>query len=151
MARMHARKKGKASSERPIVTDNPPWVPISATEIGDLVEKFAKDGMTPAMIGMVLRDQYAVPNVKLAIGKTVTEILAEKDLKGDLPDDLSALMVRAINLNSHLKHNPNDVSNRRGLQLIEAKIRRLEKYYKENGVLPTTWKYSLANAELMLK
>ncbi len=35
--------------------------------------------------------------------------------------------------------------------MIEAKIRRLERYYKEKGVLPATWKYSLANAELMLK
>jgi small subunit ribosomal protein S15 len=60
-------------------------------------------------------------------------------------------MVRAINLNTHLKANPKDVSNKRGLANIEAKIRRLERYYKENGVLPATWKYSLANAELMLK
>jgi Ribosomal protein S15P/S13E len=37
------------------------------------------------------------------------------------------------------------------LNLIEAKIRRLERYYKRNGVLPMTWKYSLANAEIMLK
>jgi small subunit ribosomal protein S15 len=60
-------------------------------------------------------------------------------------------MVRAINLNVHVKANPNDVANKRGLALIEAKIRRLERYYKRNGVLPATWKYSLANAELMLK
>jgi small subunit ribosomal protein S15 len=35
--------------------------------------------------------------------------------------------------------------------MIEAKIRRLERYYKRNGVLPADWKYSLSNAELMLK
>ena len=59
-----------------MITENPDWVPLKATEIEDLVEKFAKDGVTPAMIGMILRDQYAVPNVKLATGKTVTEIMA---------------------------------------------------------------------------
>lgn len=151
MARMHTRRKGKASSKRPLISENPSWVPLSATEIEDLVEKFTKEGTSPAMIGMILRDQYAVPNVKLATGKTVTEIQAEKGIKADLPADLSQLMVRAINLNTHLRLNPKDISNKRGLAMIEAKIRRLEKYYKRNGVLPATWKYSLANAELMLK
>ena len=134
-----------------MVTENPSWVPLSATEIEDKIEQYAKDGVSPAMIGMILRDQYAVPNVKLATGKNMSQILEEKGLKGNLPDDLSRLMVRAINLNVHVKANPNDVANKRGLALIEAKIRRLERYYKRNGVLPETWKYSLANAELMLK
>jgi small subunit ribosomal protein S15 len=134
-----------------MISENPSWVPLNATEIEDLVEKFTKEGVSPAMIGMILRDQYAVPNVKLATGKTVTEIQAEKGVKEDLPADLAQLMVRAINLNTHLKANPKDISNKRGLANIEAKIRRLERYYKENGVLPATWKYSLANAELMLK
>ena len=151
MARMHARRKGKASSKRPMITENPDWVPLSATEIEDKIEAFANEGMSPAMIGMVLRDQYAVPNVKLATGKTVTEIMAERKASGALPEDLAALMVRAINLNNHVSANPNDVANKRGLTLSEAKIRRLERYYKENGVLPETWKYSLSNAELMLK
>ena len=151
MARMHTRRKGKACSKRPMVTENPAWVPLNATEIEDLVEKFTKEGVSSAMIGMILRDQYAVPNVKLATGKTVTEIQAARGVKADLPADLSQLMVRAINLNTHLKANPKDISNKRGLANIEAKIRRLERYYKENGVLPATWKYSLANAELMLK
>ena len=134
-----------------MISENPTWVPLSATEIEDLVAKFSNDGVSPAMIGMILRDQYAVPNVKLATGKTVSDILAEKKLKAALPDDLTALMVRAINLNGHVKANPNDVANQRGFNMIEAKIRRLERYYKENGILPATWKYSLADAELMLK
>jgi small subunit ribosomal protein S15 len=69
----------------------------------------------------------------------------------DLPEDLSNLMRRAIALNVHVKNNKGDYSNIRGLQLIEAKIRRLERYYKKNGVIPQNWKYSLANAEIMLK
>lgn len=113
--------------------------------------KFAKDGMVSAKIGLVLRDQYGVPNVKLATGKSVTQIMEEKGVAGSLPEDLSNLMRRAIDLNVHLKENRGDISNRRGLNMIEAKIRRLERYYKRNGVLPAEWKYSLSNAELMLK
>jgi len=134
-----------------MISENPTWVPLSATEIEGLVAKFSNDGVTPAKIGLTLRDQYAVPNVKLATGKTITEILTEKNLKPSLPEDLTALMVRAISLNTHVKANPKDFANKRGLEMIEAKIRRLEHYYKDNGVLPATWKYSLADAELMLK
>ena len=151
MARMHARRKGRSCSRRPMISENPAWVPINATDIEELIVKMAKDGYTSARIGLVLRDQYGVPNVKLATGRTVTEIMTEKGVSPALPEDLSNLMRRAISLNVHLKENRGDVSNKRGLQLIESKIRRLERYYKRNGVLPADWKYSLKTAELMLK
>ena len=77
--------------------------------------------------------------------------MEEKGVAGSLPEDLANLMRRAIDLNVHLRDNKGDVSNKRGLNMIEAKIRRLERYYKRNGVLPADWKYSLSNAELMLK
>lgn len=151
MARMHTRRKGKSRSRRPMVSENPAWVPIGASEIEELIVKFAKEGMVSARIGLVLRDQYGVPDVKLATGKTVTEIMKEKGVAPSLPEDLSNLMRRAISLNVHVKENKGDVANKRGLLLIEAKIRRLEKYYKDRGILPKEWKYSLKNAELMLK
>ncbi len=151
MARMHIRRKGKSCSKRPLVSENPAWVSLTATEIEELIVKMAKDGNTSAKIGLVLRDQYGVPNVKLATGKSVTAIMKEKGVMSALPEDLANLMRRAIALNVHLKSNKGDISNKRGLQLIEAKIRRLEHYYKDNGVLPADWKYSLNTAELMLK
>ncbi|MDD4185038.1 MAG: 30S ribosomal protein S15 [Candidatus Methanomethylophilaceae archaeon] len=151
MAKMHTRRKGKSSSKRPMLTENPSWVTMSASEIEEVIVKMAKNGQISAMIGLVLRDQYGVPDVKLATGKTVTEIMKEKGVASALPEDISNLMRRAISLNVHLRKNPGDVSNRRGLNLIEAKIRRLEHYYKDNGVLPENWKYSLSTAELMLK
>ncbi len=151
MARMHTRRKGKSCSKRPMITENPAWVPLNATEIEDIIVKFAKDGMGSAKIGLVLRDQYGVPSVKLATGKNLTQIMKDKEVASNLPEDMSNLMRRAIDLNVHLKNNRGDVSNKRGLNMIEAKIRRLERYYKSRGILPATWKYSLSNAELMLK
>ncbi len=148
---MHARRKGKSCSKRPLITENPAWVTLSATEIEDIIVKMAKDGNNSAKIGLVLRDQYGVPDVKLATGKTITAIMKEKGVAPALPEDLANLMRRAIDLNVHLKENRGDISNRRGLMLIEAKIRRLERYYKANNVLPADWKYSLNTAELMLK
>ena len=151
MARMHARRRGRSCSKRPMLTENPEWVPLTATEIEDLIVKFTESGMTSARIGLTLRDQYGVPDVRLATGKTVIEIMKEKRVMPNLPEDLSNLMRRAISLNVHVKEHRGDVSNLRGLHLIEARIRRLERYYKKNGVLPKNWKYSLDNAEIMLK
>jgi small subunit ribosomal protein S15 len=134
-----------------MIYENPEWVPIGAAEIEELVIRFAKEGMVSARIGLVLRDQYGVPNVKLATGKSVTAIMEEHDVASSLPEDLSNLMRRAIELATHVKEHKRDVANKRGLLLIEARIRRLERYYKKEGILPATWKYSLTNAELMLK
>jgi small subunit ribosomal protein S15 len=150
MARMHARKKGKSSSRRPFKTENPAWVPLKGAEVEDLIVKLAGDGHNSAMIGLILRDQHAVPNVKLATGKSLTDIMKEKGIMQELPEDMSALLKKVIGLNAYLKHNPRDLHNKRNLQLLEAKIRRLERYYKNNGVISDSWKYSLDRAELEL-
>ncbi len=60
-------------------------------------------------------------------------------------------MRRALQVQGHLKEHGKDVSNKRGLQLIESKIRRLARYYKEKGILPADWDYSLKLAELQVK
>jgi small subunit ribosomal protein S15 len=134
-----------------MISENPAWVTLNATEVEDLIVKMAKDGNTSAKIGLILRDKYGVPDVRLLTGKCITEIMKEKGVAPALPEDLSSLMRRAIALNVHLRENKGDHSNGRGLQLIESKIRRLEHYYKYNGIIPADWKYSLKTAELMLK
>ncbi|MDO9537219.1 MAG: 30S ribosomal protein S15 [Thermoplasmata archaeon] len=150
MARMHARKKGKSSSKRPFRTESPAWVPLNNTEIENMVAKLAADGNSSALIGLILRDQHGVPDIKLATGKSVTDIMREKDVLQKLPEDLAALLKKVIGLDAYLKQNTRDLHNKRNLHLLEAKIRRLERYYKTKGVLPESWKYSLAHAELEL-
>lgn len=151
MARMHARRRGRSGSQRPLITENPEWVPLSKDEIEKQIVKMAKDGVTSARIGLVLRDQYAVPDVKLATGKTVADVLRENDLTPTIPDDLVALMRKAINLQNHLDDNNKDIANKRNMQMIESKIRRIVKYYKREGVLPADWQYSIQNAELLIE
>ena len=111
MARMHARRKGKSGSKHPLVSESPAWMPLTATEIEEQIVKMAKDGNNSAKIGLVLRDQYGVPDVKLATGKSITAIMKEKGVMSSLPEDLANLMRRAIALNVHLKNNRGDVSN----------------------------------------
>ncbi|NLT38619.1 MAG: 30S ribosomal protein S15 [Methanomassiliicoccus sp.] len=151
MARMHARRRGKSGSQRPLITENPAWVPLNKDEIEEKIIAMGKDGIPAARIGLLLRDQHAVPDVKLATGRTVLDILKENDLQPTIPDDLIALMRKAINLQTHLMENKKDVANKRNLQMVESKIRRIVKYYKREGTLPADWQYSIANAELLIE
>ena len=151
MARMHARRRGKSGSQRPLITENPVWVPLNKDEIEEGIVAMGVDGIRAARIGLLLRDQYAVPDVKLATGKTVLDILMENDLQPTIPDDLIALMRKAINLQTHLMENKKDLANKRNLQMVESKIRRIVKYYKREGTLPADWKYSISNAELLIE
>lgn len=148
---MHSQRKGSSGSKKPLVDKSPSWVQQSPEEIKELVVKLAGEGMATAKIGLVLRDQYAVPNVHLAVGISIREILAEKNIKFELPEDLQGLMKRAVQLSGHVKANPKDLHNLRGRHLIESKIRRLVKYYKREGVIPENWQYSLDTAALQVE
>jgi small subunit ribosomal protein S15 len=151
MARMHTRRRGSSGSKRPILRENPPWVPLEAREVEELVLKMHNEGLTAAQIGLRLRDQYGVPNVRLATGKPMLQLLKGQGAKIDVPEDLRSLMRRAVGVQGHLRENPSDLHNRRGLELIEAKIRRLVRYYKDEGILPRDWDYSMKAAELKVK
>lgn len=151
MSRMHSSRKGSSGSKRPLMDKNPEWVQQSPEEVKELAAKLAGEGKTLAMIGLIMRDQYAIPNVRLAAGMSMKEILEEKGIKPELPDDLSNLMKRAVELNKHVKANKKDLHNARGLHLIESKIRRLTKYYKREGLIPETWFYSMATAALQVE
>ncbi len=151
MGRIHARRKGRSGSRRPFRTEKPEWVDMTEEEVIGKVISLSKEGYSQSMIGTILRDEYGVPNVKLVTGKSIGKILEENGLAPTIPEDLMALMRKAVKINSHLASHPKDLGNKRGLQLVEAKIRRLVKYYKRVGKLPENWKYSLKEAELLVK
>ena len=130
---MHARRKGKSGSKRPIWRDQPKWIPYEENEIEDLVEGKAREGLSSAEIGLTLRDAYGIPSVKQITGKSVTKIMNEKGVAPNLPEDFLNLVRRALNLRNHLEKNKKDKHSRRGLVLIESKIRRLVKYYRKKG------------------
>ncbi len=151
MARLHARRKGKSGSTRPFLKANPEWVALETAEVEETILRLHQEGLTTAAIGVRLRDAYGVPNVRLATGKSITQILKERNVKFAMPEDLASLIKRAASLQPHFQEHTKDLSNRRGLQLIESKIRRLSKYYKEEGILPADWDYSAKLAELQVK
>ena len=149
MARMHARRRGKASSHRPYATSQPEWVPLSREEIENKVMALAKEGRTSSMIGMIMRDQYGVPSVRLSTGKKMARFLADKGIKRAIPEDVIALMRRAVRISRSMRKK--DFHAKHRLMLVESKIHRLVKYYKYRGVLPQDWKYSLQAASQLVE
>lgn len=141
MARMHSRKKGTSGSTRPARLEKPVWVELSADEVENEVVKLARKGYSQSMIGIKLRDSYGVPLVKVVTGKSIRQILESNDIKSPLPEDLSNLVKKALNLRKHLETNHKDLESTKGLQRIESKIYRLIKYYKKKEVLAADFKY----------
>jgi len=127
------------------------WVNYSNEEIEDLILKFTKEGKTPSEIGITLRDQYGIPSVKEVTGEKITAILKKNDQAQEYPEDIMNLIKRAVNIRDHLKDNPKDLHTKRGLTIIESRIRRLARYYVNEGELPEGWRYDPQQAALLVK
>jgi len=151
MARMHSRKRGKSGSVHPVKKTVPSWVRYKAKEVELLVVKLGKEGMTPSQIGIHLRDGYGIPGVKTITKKSITKILAEKKLLGELPEDLMAIIRKNVLVRKHLEGNHNDMVGKRGLQLADSKIKRLVDYYKKTGKLDKDWKYNPEKLRLLIE
>ncbi len=147
---MHARTRGKSGSKKPLSKTVPTWNTRKAAEIEKLVVKLAKDGKSSTEIGIILRDSYGVPDVRIGTKKKITQILKENNLTGDVPEELQSLIRKAVKIRKHLETNKKDLVSKRGLQLIESKIRRLEKYYKRNKKLSEKWKYDPERSRLLV-
>ncbi|NOZ76710.1 MAG: 30S ribosomal protein S15 [Euryarchaeota archaeon] len=151
MATMHTRKRGKSGSTRPYRSKAPDWVEIKKDELEKLIVSLAKKGTPPSEIGIILRDQYGVPLSRYVTGERIVQTLERHGIKPEIPEDLMNLIKKAVNLKKHLDENKGDMVSKRGLQLTEAKIRRLAKYYIREKRLPADWKYDLKKAKLLVK
>lgn len=148
MGRLHSHRHGKSHSIRPVTPSSPTWVKQTPEEIEELVVKYAKEGLKPSEIGIKLRDQYAIPITKQIVKKSIVQILEQKGVKSDMPEDLNNLVTKALGLQKHLKANTSDRRNVRSLELLEAKVHRLSSYYKKIDRIPKTWKYKAVIAQL---
>ena len=148
MARIHAHTRGKSHSVRPTSKSISPWITSSPAEISNTVIELSKEGLRPSAIGTRLRDEYSIALLKVAVDKTLSQILHENGIKQDMPEDLNQLVQKALALQRHLRTHNSDHRNVRSLELIEAKIHRLSKYYKRNRKIPKDWKYASVIAQL---
>jgi small subunit ribosomal protein S15 len=151
---MHTRRRGSSGSDRPTADEPPEWSDVDSDAIEERVVDLSEQGHDPSQIGMKLRDEGVqgtpVPDVKLATGKKVTEILDEHDANDGLPEDLRNLFERAVRLREHMDDNPGDAQNKRALQNTESKVRRLVNYYR-GDVLAEDFKYTYDVAKRLLE
>ncbi len=151
MARMYARRRGKHGSKKPPVRVKPRWLKIDSKKVEELVIKLAKEGYSSAMIGLILRDQYGIPDVKAITGKKISKIMKEHGVYPQFPEDLLNLFRKAVNLYEHLQRHKGDKHSRRGYQLLLCKINRLLKYYKREGVIPKDFKFDIEKIKILVE
>ena len=152
MARMHSPGRGKSGSTKPMVDKAPEWSNTDAKEVTELILSLAAEGHNPATIGTILRDQHAVPDVRLVVGKRIGQVLAENDVNPKYPEDMMNLMRQAVAIINHLgSGNHKDLHNKRSLEITESKIRRLSNYYIGEGRLPADWRYKRDELRLMVE
>jgi small subunit ribosomal protein S15 len=82
------------------------------------------------------------------LGKSVGRVLSDGKAAPKLPQDLQDLIERAHRVQKHLQIHRSDRKNVHSLELVEAKIYRLSKYYKAKGILPSDFKYTAVVAQL---
>lgn len=150
MARSHSRVHGKSGSTKPVKKVIPSWVQYKPKEVELLIVKYGKEGKQPSQIGLLLRDEYGIPDAKMITGKSISNVLEEKKLGAELPEQLLALITRSLALRKHLEKNKHDQPAKLGLTLTDNKINRLARYYKKRKVLPSDWKYNPERAKIYL-
>ena len=139
---MPKQEKGMSHQTRPVTKRPPAWCRYTAEEVEALIIKLAKEGQPPSKIGIILRDQHGIPLATPITGKSITQILKERKMASTLPEDLENLLRQATRLHVHYDKNKADLHNKRAMQITEAKIYKLSRYYKKRGVLPQDWKYT---------
>ncbi|MGI0053748.1 MAG: 30S ribosomal protein S15 [Thermoplasmata archaeon] len=151
MSRIHSGHKGRSGSTRPYPVVKPAWSTLDPEEVTETAVKLSKSGLSTGQVGTVLRDTYGIPSVRSVTGRRLTSVLREQGITPELPEDLQALLKRVVHLQRHLKQHPYDHSNRRGLKLMESRIRRLAHYYRRRKMLPESWTYTAASAVLQVE
>lgn len=72
---MHSSGKGMSKSARPYKRTPPSWLKVSSADVEDHICKFAKKGLTPSQIGVILRDSHGIAQVKSVTGSKVLRLL----------------------------------------------------------------------------
>jgi small subunit ribosomal protein S13e len=146
MGRMYGRGKGMAKSSIPYKKKAPRWLNIDTSEIIKQIEALAKKGYKPSQIGVILRDNYAIPQSRLITGAKILRVLKKRGLAPQIPEDLYHLMRRAVQIRKHIEKNKRDKDSKYRLILVESKIHRLVRYYKLTKQIPSNWRYDYQTA-----
>lgn len=140
MARMHSGGKGQSMSMKPLTTSVPTYLAKPISEIKKDIINLSNKGAVPSEIGNLLRDSYSVGNAKDILGTGLLEFFKNNNCAPIIPEDLSSLIDKSNSIRIHLLTNKKDNDAKYRLNLINSRLHRLARYYKEKGVLPGDFK-----------
>ena len=147
---MYSSGKGISRRCLPYRKTAPSWVTVSSNDLVDTIVKLAKKGSTPSQIGVTLRDSVGIPQVKSVTGSKILRILKKVGLAPQIPEDLYHLIKKAVNIRKHLEKSRRDKDAKFRLILVESRIHRLARYYRNVKSLPPTWRYNSKKADTLL-
>lgn len=105
--------------------EKPAWVKIKEPELKKIIASLAEKN-SPSQIGIILRDQYAIPTVKI-FGKKLQTYL--KELGIEVNEDLENATKKVDKLKEHFKNNITDKTAKHKLQKAQARLNITKKYY----------------------
>jgi small subunit ribosomal protein S15 len=100
------------------------WVNIKPEEVERKVIELAREGKSPAQIGLLLRDQQGIPRAKL-LGLRIKKILEKNKLWED-PENHN-LKIKIETLIKHQEKNKHDESARKSHIKHAARVHTLNK------------------------
>ena len=148
MGRMHGT--GISASALPYLRRVPAHNKITPSQIIELIVKNAKKGLTESQIGVLLRDQYGIPQVRFLTGKKIQRILKKQGCAPKFPEDLYHLIKKSVAMRKHLEKNKKDINTKFKLNLKESRIHRITRYYRKTGKVPSSFKYVSTKAHTLI-
>ena len=106
----------------------PTWLKYTKDEVKAIILKLSNKGLTSEKIGLVLRDQYGIPSVRL-YGIKIKEVLGDNFQEPTLIN-LEAKLQIIIN---HFKKNKQDKKTGRALIITKAKLKKRKDYQKKKN------------------
>ena len=108
--------------------EKPVWLKYTEEEVKAIIQKLSNKGLTSEKIGLVLRDQYGIPDVKLFSLK-IKKVLEEQG-KFEEPG-IKNLDAKLQEIIQHCKKNKKDKNAERSLIITSAKLKKQRDYQKK--------------------
>ncbi len=99
------------------------WVKMKPAEIENKVVELAKAGNSPEKIGLILRDEYGIPKVKV-IGKKLTKILKENGI--DKNSEIDNTSKKIDKLVKHAEKHKHDYYAKRAIVKMNARLKKMK-------------------------
>nr|QBG49668.1 40S ribosomal protein S13 [Philasterides dicentrarchi] len=153
MGRLQMKGKGKgiSGSALPFKRVSSKFTTMTPAQTVELAVKLSKKGLMPSQIGVLLRDQHGIPQVRFLTGSKLLRILKKSGAAPSIPEDLYCLIKKALAIRKHLEINRKDKDSKFRLILVESRIHRLARYYRREQKLPPKWKYESSTASALVQ